>query len=565
MAELLNRIQREAELERLVHRMNRELAAELAEYMKTAKSLSDVPEEFWDKVRKSIEDDDSRLALLLLLMFEENANQHASHINSLYGIAVPPALITLAGQAYVKRRLKRIAPGFVKHSKDMARTFIRERKKFAKSVGGDEESPLVKSKFKVSDAIDKIFGKARAKRLADTEANLSQINGGDFAVKRSGVEVIAIWSHSKLRPARHANAAEKPCPVCSPMEGVVAQQWGDLYPGLCHPNCDCGVTWVDRKGNIIGAPHDSDTLQRFRHRLPTGWLVDPLKESAHDVSGEARDKDGKWTSGGSGSTSDSEVDHHVKSAADDWKKNGVKSNAFKDWFGDSKVIDKKGNPLKVFHGTTFEYGSFDTGNKKNGAVLGYGAYFTDNPDRAAAYAGNNEGANTKAVYLAVKNPFVVTGMLTQDEADRIGKVMSEYSDGKNLLTSPRASAVFAKSDKHEAEAFYKQKMQEWKQYGDNINRTKPQVESENGKFIVAYSDSSKHGVPLNASEAFANIMSLYGPDSSTILHKAGFDGVNRGDEWVVFDPKQIKSATGNRGTFDPHSSKINESIDKPKE
>ena len=258
-------------------------------------------------------------------------------------------------------------------------------------------------------------------------------------------------------------------------------------------------------------------------------------------------------------SSSSEHDH-IKSASEDWIKNGVKSKAFNGWFGDSKATDSNGKPLKVFHGTTFDYGDFDTGNKKNGAVLGYGAYFTDDPDRAAAYAGGHEGANTKPTYLAVKNPFVVNGTLTQDEADRIGKILSESSDGKNLLASPRVSREFTKADQDEAESLYGEKMQEWKESGDGMARTKPKVDSANGKFVITFSDSSKQSVPLNAAEAFANIMSLHGPDSSTILQKAGFDGVNRGDEWVVFDPKQIKSATGNRGPFDPHSSNITKSL-----
>lgn len=276
---------------------------------------------------------------------------------------------------------------------------------------------------------------------------------------------------------------------------------------------------------------------------------------------ESRDEGGKWTAGGSSHTTDQGDSHdHIKSASEDWIKNGVKSKAFKEWFGDSKATDSNGKPLKVFHGTTFDYGDFDTGNKKNGAVLGYGAYFTDNPDRAAAYAGGHEGANTKPTYLAVKNPFVVNGTLTQDEADRIGKVLSESADGKNLLASPRASREFTKADQDEAESLYGEKMREWKESGDGMARTKPKVDSANGKFVITFSDSSKQSVPLNAAEAFANIMSLHGPDSSTILQKAGFDGVNRGDEWVVFDPKQIKSATGNRGTFDHKSSNITKSL-----
>jgi hypothetical protein len=45
------------------------------------------------------------------------------------------------------------------------------------------------------------------------------------------------------------------------------------------------------------------------------------------------------------------------------------------------------------------------------------------------------------------------------------------------------------------------------------------------------------------------------------LKKEGYDGAlireeDGGEMWVAFDPTQIKSATGNRGTFDPASPNI---------
>jgi hypothetical protein len=40
------------------------------------------------------------------------------------------------------------------------------------------------------------------------------------------------------------------------------------------------------------------------------------------------------------------------------------------------------------------------------------------------------------------------------------------------------------------------------------------------------------------------------------LQRAGFDGVRLDDDFIVFQPTQIKSATGNRGTFDPNDPRI---------
>lgn len=37
----------------------------------------------------------------------------------------------------------------------------------------------------------------------------------------------------------------------------------------------------------------------------------------------------------------------------------VNSEAFKRWFGDSKVVDENGQPLVVYHGTSEEFDTFD--------------------------------------------------------------------------------------------------------------------------------------------------------------------------------------------------------------
>jgi len=51
---------------------------------------------------------------------------------------------------------------------------------------------------------------------------------------------------------------------------------------------------------------------------------------------------------------------------------------------------------------------------------------------------------------------------------------------------------------------------------------------------------------------------LEGKELSAEIQRLGFDGVitNDGGEAVIFDPKQVKSATGNQGTFDPSNPDI---------
>jgi hypothetical protein len=60
--------------------------------------------------------------------------------------------------------------------------------------------------------------------------------------------------------------------------------------------------------------------------------------------------------------------------------NLVRTPEFKKWFGKSKVVDDDGEPLKVYHGTTFEFTKYDPkgGNPEND--LGIGFYASSSVD-----------------------------------------------------------------------------------------------------------------------------------------------------------------------------------------
>src|SRR5690606_25048783 len=74
----------------------------------------------------------------------------------------------------------------------------------------------------------------------------------------------------------------------------------------------------------------------------------------------------------------------------------VESEAFRRWFGDSKVVDENGDPLVVYHGSKAAgFKEFDpsklgsaTGNE---GFFGAGFYFTDSESIASGYAGDWDG------------------------------------------------------------------------------------------------------------------------------------------------------------------------------
>lgn len=66
---------------------------------------------------------------------------------------------------------------------------------------------------------------------------------------------------------------------------------------------------------------------------------------------------------------------------------------FWNWFGESKVVDSKGNPLVVYHGSHSKFSKFSNTS-----------YFTDDYYNADGYAG---GEYIYETYLKIRNPLII--------------------------------------------------------------------------------------------------------------------------------------------------------------
>lgn len=98
-----------------------------------------------------------------------------------------------------------------------------------------------------------------------------------------------------------------------------------------------------------------------------------------------------------------------------------KEQAFRNWFGNSKVVDSSGNPLVVYHGTvrggyvdTVDIEAFDlerVGDRYGADEAGF--FFTSSTKEADYYATTDSIGNTAQgavypVYLSLQNPLVIT-------------------------------------------------------------------------------------------------------------------------------------------------------------
>lgn len=91
----------------------------------------------------------------------------------------------------------------------------------------------------------------------------------------------------------------------------------------------------------------------------------------------------------------------------------TQTEAFKRWFGDSKVVDAEGEPLVVYHGTASEFTAFDPEAEPYNYESDRGKqFFIDSKNAAEKYAESTAGefggnARVLPVYLKIENPKVI--------------------------------------------------------------------------------------------------------------------------------------------------------------
>ncbi|MBA3622929.1 MAG: PLxRFG domain-containing protein [Methylibium sp.] len=182
----------------------------------------------------------------------------------------------------------------------------------------------------------------------------------------------------------------------------------------------------------------------------------------------------------------------------------TESAAFKRWFGQSKVVDAHGKPLVVYHGTNHDVSAF---NPKmigdNFAADARGFFFTTDPKMASEYAENDtvgvnkrDGANVMPAYVSLQKPLIVDDAFLRKEG------MAPIGKDEDTIS-----------------------------FWDNYQ----------GLILEWVDERKADGVIL--------VDNSYKPTGGEPTRLV-----------VAFKPKQIKSATGNRGTFDPDNANINLSI-----
>ena len=84
------------------------------------------------------------------------------------------------------------------------------------------------------------------------------------------------------------------------------------------------------------------------------------------------------------------------------------NKSFWRWFGNSKVVDKDGKPLVVYHGTGVDFDAFEKTGINDRGLWGRGHYFSAVSRSASSYALRNDvGARIIPVYVSIKKPLIL--------------------------------------------------------------------------------------------------------------------------------------------------------------
>jgi hypothetical protein len=217
----------------------------------------------------------------------------------------------------------------------------------------------------------------------------------------------------------------------------------------------------------------------------------------------------------------------------------IRAESFKKWFGDSKVVDEKGEPLVVYHGSNTKFDTFDI--KKvgsNATAEGYGFYLTNNKDIAKGY--QNEGGSMVEAYLSMQKPLdskqkpfnikQTSSILNKIVDIEIEKFSDEITDYKDSFLS---------------------------NFVDTYSLSKAQAIKEVAQSILEGSDTA-----VDQISELSNVVGDKTTVPQAVRDTLGFDGIKvkdfqegEGDVYIAWFPTQIKSVE-NKGTFNPNDPNI---------
>lgn len=268
---------------------------------------------------------------------------------------------------------------------------------------------------------------------------------------------------------------------------------------------------------------------------------------------------------------------------------------FKAFYGKSQVVDAEGKPKVVYHGTGSDITQFDKGLLDKYALYGPGIYMTESADVAGGqkgYAFKGLKPDDAITELSVDENLPMSEQLKQakEQAIKDGFTPEQVDesifvpgdegifymhDAGDGALKPNAIPLYAKIERpFDIDAIH----DDWLNLAQEMDDKAHILFGDKYEGIdfdkLARSESTQNidgnSLYKALSRSFGGMFGYDGKARANhVLQKMGYDGITHTGGlsrrygsgkphkvWIAFEPEQVKSATGNRGTFDPSNPDI---------
>lgn len=222
---------------------------------------------------------------------------------------------------------------------------------------------------------------------------------------------------------------------------------------------------------------------------------------------------------------------------------------FKQWFGNSKIVNKDGTPKVMYHGLGKDTKSFERKTARGAPV-----FLTDNPDVATLFANDSytEVAKNPKAYLTDKQ-------MKEGVREAIAAIRKDYgkdSLGKEMIASIKDGKI--ENATPEAKDYIRNAFVKMLPTGPHIMPLYVKAENpfdyENPSHITRLKEEVSLDNDIWTSISNGDWDAIEAAEVQEAIKMAGFDSFYTKElgtkNIAVYEPTQVKSATGNIGTYD---------------
>lgn len=217
--ELPNRQALDVEATALLTQLSERHREELRRLLGNPPLWENVPETFWRKVRRDVND---QLSALLLLIFAESARYHGLDDDT----------AEAAGRQWAAGQAALVSRGYLETTQD------RIRRSTADWLGRMLVEGEQIDQSEIDAQLESLLGPSRAEGLAVDAVTTAQTAGGEDAIRAmGGVSDDDLWITER---------DGRVCDICSPLHGQPRDSWEASHPSgpPAHPRCRCYVEYA---------------------------------------------------------------------------------------------------------------------------------------------------------------------------------------------------------------------------------------------------------------------------------------------------------------------------------